>query len=78
MSTGSRSGSFSILVTRYYGQEVAQRREKEADYDRTNIYIGLPRHANASGQSPVQTVTEVLLFFFNSKNIFRRVIKLLF
>ena len=57
MSTGLRSGSFSILVTRYYSQEVARRREKKADYNYTNIYIGLPRHANASGQSPVQTVT---------------------
>ena len=37
MSTGSRSGSFSILVTRYYGQEVARRREKRTwDKDHTN------------------------------------------
>ena len=37
MSTGSRSGSFSILVTRYYGQEVARRERKtRRDKHRTN------------------------------------------
>ena len=38
-------------------KEVARRREEEADCDYTNMAVGLPRHANASGQCPAQTVT---------------------